>query len=60
MKKYISNGDWFDKGTEAELIADCTMPGSEPWGIFRGIRNGKEDEEGCGYDEFDIVDMEEK
>ena len=54
MKKYISKPDqWFDAGTEAKLIAPCT----ETWGIFEGIRNGKIDEEDCGFDEFDIIDV---
>ncbi len=65
MKKYISKGEWFDKGTEAKLIcqylfkegdkknSDCNV------GIFEGIRNGKVDEEGCDFDEFDIIEVED-
>ena len=50
MKRYISKGNWFDKGTEAELIADCVVHG-----LFRGIKDGKEDEELCPFEEFEII-----
>lgn len=56
MKLYVSKGDWFIKGTFAEMIVDCLEDG---WGIFCGLRQwegGGEpgafndtsiDEEGC-------------
>ncbi len=54
MTKYIALPDtWFDVGTEAELLFEV-IP--EATGLFRGIRDGKEDEEVCGYDEFKTDD----
>ena len=50
--KYISKGEWFDKGTEAKLISKYRSG----WGLFEGIRDGKEDEEICTFDEFDMVE----
>ena len=58
MRKYISKGEWFDAGTECELVVDCTM-GGVPMGIFSGLRNGLPDEELCGLDEFDVIEVEE-
>lgn len=69
MTKYISDGTWFDEGTKCELVVDCTTK-EHKMGIFSGIRTcqnsaaeaGKpigtkyEDEECCGYDEFEIID----
>ncbi len=68
--KYISKGEWFYKGTEAVLIDDyrkSTPPMDS--GLFRGWRQCEtptsenkplkfiyEDEEVCGFDEFDVVD----
>jgi hypothetical protein len=65
--RFFSNGVWFDKGTEAFLIEgtdyDCfikrdgkMIPSKS--GLFRGIRNGHEDEEVCGFEEFEIVEGE--
>ena len=45
--KYLSDGTWFDKGTEAKLIIDM-----DDCGLFEGIRFGKIDQEICGIDEF--------
>lgn len=66
MKKFISNGEWFDKGTEAKLLfqyiweygtsPDGRFEGPDAVGLFEGIRNGRPDEEGCGFDEFDIIE----
>ena len=55
MKVYISDGTWFDKGTEAKLIGNVT----ESSGIFKGIKDGSPDEEVCGFDEFHIEDKDE-
>lgn len=52
--KYISRGDWFDKGTEAKLLIDL-RPKMDV-GVFEGIKDGKEDEETCPFDEFDIIE----
>ena len=68
--KYISDGTWFDKDTECELLSDF----GNGTGLFFGIRTcqnsaaegGKplgtkyRDEEVCGSDEFKIVDETEK
>lgn len=68
MKKYISDGTWFKKGTEAKLLFD-DMEGCVV-GLFEGIRIaqnecelkrhalGEEylDEEMCGFDEFEIIE----
>jgi hypothetical protein len=48
--KYISDGTWFDKGTEAKLLYE-TWPSI---GCFRGLRNGEIDEEVCSFDEFEV------
>ena len=50
--KYISKGQWFDKGTEVELIVMY----DEVMGLFSGLRNGKIDEEDCSLDEFENVE----
>ncbi len=56
MTKYISKGEWFEKGTEAELLFfthdDHTV------GLFRGIKDGHDrpDEEQCLLDEFEIIE----
>ena len=68
MTRYISDGTWFDKGTECELVEDCSSKDVK-MGIFRGMRTcensaaeaGKPvgtkylDEELCGYDEFEVI-----
>ncbi len=53
-KKYISKGEWFDKGTEAELL----VPIDDDAGLFRGIKDGRIDEEQCMLDEFEIIEGE--
>lgn len=50
--KYISDGTWFDKGTEAFLFAEC----ENGLGLFSGLRNGQPDEELCSFDEFTTED----
>lgn len=65
--KFISDGTWFDKGTEAFLIEgtsfDCfslvdgkMIPSKS--GLFSGIRLGADDEEVCGFEEFTITETE--
>jgi hypothetical protein len=56
-KKYISNGEWFDKGTEAELLFLTHDDGTV--GLFRGIKDGHIDEEQCFLEEFEITEVEE-
>ena len=74
MKKvYISKGEWFDKGSRCELVCqyiwkygtatndqERKWQGPESAGIFSGMRNGQADEEGCSFDEFDILETEEQ
>ncbi len=50
MKKYISDGTWFDKGTECELLIDFEYGA----GLYRGLRDGHMDEEACANEEFEI------
>lgn len=66
--KYISDGTWFDEGTECILEDDCSI-GVYKAGIFSGIRtcvnsraeggrpigNKYLDEEYCIFDEFEII-----
>ena len=60
MKKYISKGDWFDKGTTAELMIDFSDTKSNfSWGLFLGIKDGKPDEETCNFDEFEIIEWDD-
>lgn len=67
MTKYIAKPDtWFDAGTECELLADGRPQTN--LGIFKGIRTSQgspelhpvgekyEDEEGCSFEEFEIID----
>ena len=49
--RYVSDGTWFDVGTEAELVDDYRVDGLNA-GLFKGIRGGKLDEEICTFDEF--------
>ena len=55
--RYISRGEWFDKGTEAILLDDYRTWGSGELqvGLFRGVKDGKPDEEVCTFDEFETV-----
>lgn len=56
--RYVSDGTWFDKGTEAKLIDAYDDMDGDACGLWEGLRNGKEDEEGCGLMEFDVLDSE--
>lgn len=53
--KYISDGTWFAKGTECELLFYCEE-GPDGWGLYRGMKDGQIDEELCSNDEFEIID----
>ena len=57
--KFISNGTWFDKGTEAKLTT--YLDGTDS-GLFTGIISEKScnrlDGELCSLDEFWIYDKE--
>lgn len=59
--KFISDGTWFDKGTEAKLTV--YLDGAEA-GLFTGIINGepcgREYGEQCSLDEFWIYDENNK
>ena len=50
MPKYISDGTWFDYGTECKKIVDCENGA----GIYEGIRLGSVDQELCQDEEFKI------
>ena len=60
--KFVSKGEWFDKGTEAKLLVQYLFndgPDKNSTvnvGIFEGIRHGKPDEESCHFDEFEITE----
>ncbi len=54
--KYISKGEWFDKGTEAKPLGKL----SNEMGMFLGKRNGKLDEEWCRLDEFEIIEEDKE
>lgn len=54
MKKYISKGDWFDEGTEAFPCYEITDDMDNA--VFKGIKDGKEDEELCHISEFIICE----
>ena len=58
--KFISDGTWFDKGTEVEIIVEC----GTVWSIdniptlhvlARGLKDGNLDEEICCMEEFIAV-----
>lgn len=49
--RYISDGTWFDEGTEALCVTDC-RPEGQDIGLFEGVRHGEVDQEVCGFDEF--------
>ncbi len=60
--RFISNGEWFDKETEAKLIClTGTGRSGSPngqrhvSGLFKGFVDGNIDEEICCFSEFDIV-----
>jgi hypothetical protein len=52
--RYISDGTWFDMGTEAKLLDDYRPDLNA--GLFLGIKDGKPDEEICGFDEFEAIE----
>jgi hypothetical protein len=53
--RFISDGTWFDEGTEAKLLCKTSEFMDGIWGgLFKGIRNGFIDEEMCASDEFKI------
>ena len=50
---YISDGTWFDKGTEATLLFKVTeFEDGDISGLFKGLRKGEWDEELCLFSEF--------
>ena len=54
-RKFIAKPDtWYDEGTEAKLLADYGPESTG--GLFIGIKDGVEDEEGCSFDEFEIIE----
>lgn len=58
--KFISDGTWFDKGTEVKILDEhCTVfdeNGTPTLQVLaRGLRHGQEDEEVCTMDEFYAV-----
>lgn len=57
--KYISDGTWFDRGTEAELLgAVVDYHDGDMSGLFRGIKDGHFDEEVCLFSEFEEEEKE--
>ena len=63
--KYISKGEWCAKGSECKLVVDLrTEDFPEYGGIFLGPdpregREGRMDEEMCGFSEFDTIEVDE-
>ena len=59
IKKYFpkENDAWFDWGTEAFII---DIYDGFNFALFEGIKDDHPDEEVCSYDEFDIVEYNEK
>ena len=58
--KFISNGTWFDKGTEVEIIAECGTVWSRDniptlSVLARGLKDGDVDVEMCCMEEFIAV-----
>ena len=51
MRYFAKPDTWFDAGTEVFLVADCDQGG---W-LMSGMHEGKEDEELCDPDEFEVV-----
>ena len=57
--KFISDGTWFDLNTEATIIGALSPTWDEEdnlvgLALFKGIRQGKPDEEVCSLSEFDV------
>ena len=44
-------GTWFDAGTVVELVDDYRPQMNA--GLFRGLKDGKMDEEVCSWEEFE-------
>jgi len=61
MIKYKSDGTWFDKDSIVRLIDDYRSEAPPSWdaGLFIGFVDGEIDEEICGFDEFEEVEIEE-
>lgn len=63
MKKYryfAKKDTWYDEGTEAFLLClytEGTLNDPGHGGLFSGTKNGKLDEEGCGFDEFTVEEV---
>jgi len=53
---YISKGEWFKEGIVA-LCLDDYRPDINS-GLFRGFKDGRQDEEVCTFDEFERYDKE--
>jgi hypothetical protein len=57
MKVYVAKDDtWYDVGT---IAIELTPIGNDS-GLFLGTSDGQLDEEICGYDEFEIKEVEVK
>lgn len=56
MKKYISDGTWFDKYSICRLIDDYRPAMNS--GLFIGFHKGKIDQEVCNFNEFIEFDAE--
>ena len=57
LKLICKPDEWYDEGTEVECLSAFT---EESWlgdGLFRGLKDGKIDEEMCGFDEFEVVSL---
>jgi len=57
MIKYKSDGTWFDEGSIVRLIDDYRPTMNS--GLFIGFVDGVIDQEICGFDEFEEVDVSE-
>lgn len=58
--KFISDGTWFDKGTEVTILVECgtvyNKDGKPSLRVLaKGLRHGDLDEEICDMEEFTIV-----
>lgn len=58
--KFISDGTWFDKWTEVEILEEIATvydsDGTPTLSVLaRGLREGSTDEELCTMDEFIVV-----
>ena len=58
MRRFISDGTWFEKGTEVKLIDDYGEDKIVSWpcrGLFEGIHEDQLDQEICSFREFEII-----